>query len=75
MKMNYNINFKYVINQSEKTEKFYFKYLPQNSVTVADSSYYIFDKYNILYSYKDFAQIYRTYFTSTVRNVKQIDKY
>ncbi|KAL4435304.1 hypothetical protein ABPG74_017396 [Tetrahymena malaccensis] len=72
---NFNDNQKSTISQSAKSVQFFFKYQPPFSNDQSQIQYYVFDNNNILYSYKDFNQIYLTYFIDPIRDVKQIDEY
>ncbi|EAS06496.2 transmembrane protein, putative (macronuclear) [Tetrahymena thermophila SB210] len=72
---NFNDVQKSTIIQSAKAVQFFFKYQPPSSNDLSQTYYYVFDNNNILYSYKDFTQIYITYFVKQIRDVKQIDEY
>ncbi|EWS71002.1 WD domain, G-beta repeat protein (macronuclear) [Tetrahymena thermophila SB210] len=72
---NFNDNQKSTVSQSAKSVQFFFKYQAPSSNESSQILYYVFDNNNILYLYKDFNQIYLTYFTETVRDIKQIDEY
>ncbi|KAL4463760.1 hypothetical protein ABPG73_021024 [Tetrahymena malaccensis] len=74
---NFNDNQKSTISQSAKSVQFFFKYQPPFSNDQSQIQYFVFDNNNILYTYKDFTQIYLTYFIDPIRDVKwiqQLDK-
>ncbi|KAL4473131.1 hypothetical protein ABPG72_007361 [Tetrahymena utriculariae] len=73
--LNFNDIQKSTIIQSAKAVQFFFKYQPSSSNDLSQTYYYVFDNNNVLYSYKDFTQIYITYFTKQIRDVKQIGEY
>ncbi|EAR83706.2 WD domain, G-beta repeat protein (macronuclear) [Tetrahymena thermophila SB210] len=72
---NFNDNQKSTISQRAKSVQFFFKYQTPSSNDLSQMLYYVFDSNNILYLYKDYNQVYITYFTEPVRDVKQIDEY
>ncbi|KAL4429657.1 hypothetical protein ABPG74_017066 [Tetrahymena malaccensis] len=72
---NFNDVQKSTIIQNAKAVQFFFKFQPSTSNDLSQTYYYVFDNNNVLYSYKDFTQVYITYFVQQIRDVKQIDEY
>ncbi|KAL4463757.1 hypothetical protein ABPG73_021021 [Tetrahymena malaccensis] len=72
---NFNDNQKSTVKIIDRSAQYFFKYLPPSTNDISQTQYFIFDKNNILYLYKDFNQIYLTYFDNKIRGVKQLDEY